>query len=268
MDMTDARAFRAQGSSQATMIQVEAGRPSACPRRTRQRMSSRGRVIFARRRRRPPLRTLAVSLAFAALALAGFQAIAAMGVPILNRFLPGPVIENGPVEGTPVSDWHAGELPFLYQTDPAWADLPYAGGTIEENGCGPTCLSMVYVGLTGHRDMGPVEMCAMSERDGHAIDGMTAWTLMTEGAAKLGLNSEEVPADATRVRSLLEAGTPIIASVRPGDFTTTGHFIVLAGVDESGDVTVRDPNSADRSAKPWDLDRVLSQANNLWAFSW
>lgn len=167
----------------------------------------------------------------------------------------------------PESEWRVGEVPRLYQTDPAWADEGYAGGTIAENGCGPTCLSMVYVALTGRTDLGPAEMAAFAERGGHVVDGMTAWTLMTDGAAELGLRSEELPADEGSVRAALAAGHPVICSVVPGDFTTTGHFIVLAGLAEDGTVVVRDPNSAERTAQTWGLGRVLGQCANLWAFS-
>lgn len=168
---------------------------------------------------------------------------------------------------TPVSAWHAGEVPELYQIDPAWADEPYAGGTVGENGCGPTCLTMAYVALTGRTDMDPAAMAAFSEREGYTVDGMTAWALMTEGAQALGLASEELPADASQVRAALEAGSAVIASVRPGDFTTTGHFIVLAGLAEDGTVIVHDPNSAERTHTTWDIERVLGQASNLWALS-
>lgn len=168
---------------------------------------------------------------------------------------------------TPRSEWRAGEVPHLYQTDPAWADSPYAGGTIRENGCGPTALAMAYVALTGRDDMGPVEMAAFAERGDYVSDGMSTWTLMSEGAAELGLTSEELPADEDSVRAALLAGHPVICSVRPGDFTTTGHFIVLAGIADDGEVVVRDPNSAERSGRTWDLGRVLGQCANLWELS-
>lgn len=95
---------------------------------------------------------------------------------------------------------------------------------------------------------------------------MTTWTLMSEGAERLGLDSEELPADADAVRDALRSEKVIICSVRPGDFTTTGHFIVLAGLADDGKVEVRDPNSAKRS-RAWDLERVLDQCANLWALS-
>lgn len=168
---------------------------------------------------------------------------------------------------TPAHAWRKGEVPFLYQIDPQWSDEPYAGGNIHENGCGPTCLSMVYISLTGKTDLDPVAMARFSEQNGFTVDGMTAWALMTDGAAMLGLHSAELSASADVVRAELEAGRPIICSVRPGDFTSTGHFIVLAGLTDDGQVMVRDPNNAGNGDHPWDLDRILGQCANLWSFS-
>lgn len=168
---------------------------------------------------------------------------------------------------TPAHAWHKGEVPFLYQIDPQWSCEPYAGGSIHENGCGPTCLSMVYISLTGKTDLDPAAMARFSEQNGFTVDGMTAWALMTDGAAMLGLRSAELSASADAVRTELEAGRPVICSVRPGDFTTTGHFIVLAGLTDDGQVMVRDPNSAGNGDHPWDLDRILGQCANPWAFS-
>ena len=34
---------------------------------------------------------------------------------------------------TPRAEWKQGTLPHLYQTDPTWADQPYAGGTVRVN---------------------------------------------------------------------------------------------------------------------------------------
>ena len=56
----------------------------------------------------------------------------------------------------------------------------------------------------------------------------------------------------------------MICSVGPGDFTTDGHFIVLVDTNPDGTVTLRDPNSPERTAQTWELDRVLNQCLNLW----
>ena len=42
-----------------------------------------------------------------------------------------------PPSSTPQSEWQAGQVPYLYQTDPQWADESYSGGTVAENACGP-----------------------------------------------------------------------------------------------------------------------------------
>lgn len=209
----------------------------------------------------------------AALVLACVLVFGGIAAVVLNANartgLPGGVAlfgASGPAS-TPTSAWRQGSMPYLYQTDPAWADEPYAGSTVGKAGCGPTCLSMVCVYLTGRTDLGPAALCRFSDQNGYVADGMTAWTFMTEGAAQLGLSSHEVPADASAVAGELAAGRPVIASVRPGDFTSTGHFIVLADLDENGDLLVRDPNSEQNSARPWDMDRVLSQCAGLWSFS-
>ena len=128
-------------------------------------------------------------------------------------------------------------------------------------------MAMAYVALTGRTDMTPADMGAFSERLGCATPDGTAWTFMTEGAAELGLVAEEVPADEQSVRRALLSGSPVICSVGPGDFTSTGHFIVLAGLTDDGQVMVRDPNNAGNGDHPWDLDRILGQCANLWSFS-
>ena len=74
---------------------------------------------------------------------------------------------------TPSHAWRKGEVPFLYQIDPQWSDEPYAGGNILGNGCGPTCLSMVYVSLTGKTDLDPAAMARFSEQSGFTVDDMT-----------------------------------------------------------------------------------------------
>ena len=171
------------------------------------------------------------------------------------------------VKSTDKSAWIKGKMPYLYQTDSEWATRSYAGGTMADSACGPTCMSMVYVYLTGKKDRDPAQMAAFSEQSGFTESGMTTWTFMTEGARMLGLTSRELSADESTIRTELAAGHPIIVSVSPGDFTNVGHFIVLEGTDAFGRILVRDPNSPERSGQAWDLSRILSQTRNLWSFS-
>lgn len=168
---------------------------------------------------------------------------------------------------TPRSEWQAGTMPHLYQTDPAWASKPYAGSDVGTAACGPTCLAMVYVYLTGNTDLDPAGMAAFADEHNFAPTGATEWRFMTEGASMIGIRSTAISPTRASIASALEAGRPVICTVSPGDFTTTGHFIVLKSVDENGMVEVFDPNSPYNSAQRWPIARVLPQIDALWAFS-
>lgn len=168
---------------------------------------------------------------------------------------------------TPREQWSKGSLPYLYQTDPAWSAKPYGGGTVALNGCGPTCLTMVYIYLTGNTDINPADMCAFADENNFAPTGATERAFMTDGAAMLGITGHNLSVTSSEVASVLAAGEPVICVVRPGDFTSVGHFIVLHGIDDSNMVNIHDPNSSYVSAQKWDLNLVLSQTNACWSFS-
>lgn len=167
---------------------------------------------------------------------------------------------------TPRSQWSAGTMPHIYQIDPAWSELPYAGGTIRQNGCGPTCLTMVYIYKTGHTDMTPVDMCTLSEAGNYAPTGATEWSFMTSGAWQLGLNGTQLYNDRDSMAQALRSGAPVIAAVRPGTFTNVGHYIVLYGIDDADQIGVYDPNSPSRSARRWGVVEVLNEIEAMWAY--
>ena len=74
----------------------------------------------------------------------------------------------------------------------------------------------------------------------------------------------EIPVYEDRVIDNLEVGNPIVCIVGPGPFTTTGHFIVLAGVDEDGNIKVNDPNSIARSSRTWRFSEFEDQIEAMW----
>lgn len=184
-----------------------------------------------------------------------------------GRLLPA-TADSPAVTSTPREDWRQGEMPYLYQIDPQWADHEYGGGLFEKQGCGPTALCMVYVYLTGNTDLDPVQMADFSTQNGFATDEEgTSWTLMTEGAAALGLSSTVLPAVEGQIQASLEAGRPVICVMAPGTFTTVGHYIVLERMGADGKVVVHDSNSVGRSMRTWDLSLICAEAKNIWSFS-
>ena len=166
-----------------------------------------------------------------------------------------------------VEEAERGTIPLLLQWDPRWGYAQYGDGPMALNGCGPTALSMVICSLTGDKTATPYAVAQYAQEMGYYVDGTgTSWELMAEGCRYFGVQSRELPLDQGVMKNALEAGEPIICSVGPGDFTTSGHFIVLAGL-EDGKFQVRDPNRRSTSGKLWDYDTLAGQITNLWAFS-
>ena len=157
--------------------------------------------------------------------------------------------------------------PLFIQWDERWGYSVYGDNMIAVNGCGPTAVAMVVSGLLCDPSVTPYKVAKFAEEQGYyAGESGTSWTLMSEGVQSFGIWGEELGLSRSEVFSALESGCPIICSMRPGDFTTTGHFIVLTKV-ENGKIKVNDPNSRIRSGQLWDYERLEPQIQNLWAFS-
>lgn len=157
-------------------------------------------------------------------------------------------------------------FPLFLQWDKRWGYVSYGGSVIGLSGCGPTCLSMVLASF-GKTDKTPADIAHFSEENGYYVEGSgTSWSLMTTGASSLGLYARELSLDESVMKSSLDANHPIICSMRPGDFTTQGHFIMIYGYDEDG-FLVNDPNCISRSSQHWDFETLRGQIKNLWAYS-
>ena len=156
-------------------------------------------------------------------------------------------------------------VPLLLQWDERWGYTRYGNEMMGLSGCGPTCLSMVCIYLLDDPKYSPRYIADFAIQNGHCVPGNgSSWTLISEGGEKLGLDVTELPLDKNRILRNLEAGNPIICVMGPGDFTSTGHFIVMTGCAD-GKIKVNDPNSPSRSAELWDYDSIKDQIRNLWA---
>ncbi len=161
-----------------------------------------------------------------------------------------------------------GEIPLFLQWDKRWGYELYGKQMIAVDGCGPVCLSMIAAGLLQDASLSPLQVARFAEKNGYYVDGSgSSWSLMSDGARQLGLQAEELSLDENVIRNQLQEGHPVACIMGPGDFTTSGHFIVLTGVNADGTVKVNDPNSRIRSEKSWDLRQIMPQIRNLWAYS-
>lgn len=155
-------------------------------------------------------------------------------------------------------------LPLFLQWDERWGYTVYGSNVMGLTGCGPTCLSMVCLHLLQDANYTPRYVADFAEENGYYVEGSgSAWTLISEGGETLGLDITEIPLDENRMMKNLELKNPIICIMGPGDFTTAGHFIVLAGCKD-GKFVVNDPNSITNSERLWSYDELKGQIKNLW----
>ena len=158
-------------------------------------------------------------------------------------------------------------VPLFLQWDKMWGYETYGSSYLAVTGCGPTCLAMAGYYLTGEESMNPLSVAEFAEKGGYYAKGYgSSWTLISEGAEKLGLTATEPPLVEKKMVNALEAGNPVILAMGKGDFTYSGHYIVLTGVTEEG-FRVNDPNSRENSRKIWTYEQLENQIRNIWAIS-
>ena len=169
--------------------------------------------------------------------------------------------------GTPVKGNRANNFPYYNQADSPWGSQGYgSSGTVKSSGCGPTSMAMVLRSYGIETD--PSQTAAWSVKNGHRVEGQgTSWGFFDAIGKQYGLTTNHF-SDIETAKNSLAAGIPVIASMRPGDFTTGGHFLVFSGINgDKSTVTVNDPGSRDRTGKVWDANNALGQAKGFWAIS-
>lgn len=184
------------------------------------------------------------------------------GVLTFVAAYPGTVYNDDEIDIS--ADAAENRIPVFYQWDLRWAYAPYSGDWIGRSGCGPTCMSMAAVGLTGNQALNPQYVAQIAHEKGYDEAG-TSWSFFWKEAGTFGLEAEELPLWDATMREHLSLGEVIICIVGPGDFTNSGHFILLTACQD-GAYTVHDPFSRENTGKTWTYDTLSSQIRGLWAF--
>lgn len=165
---------------------------------------------------------------------------------------------------------------YYSQLDTRWKNLPYRvkgeTATIGGSGCGPTCAAMLIETLTGKKTT-PVDTCKWSVDHGYkALNQGTYYSYFKPQFAAYGivcdmLNWEDTyhkPAHPNhdKIVKMLKDGYYIIALMKKGLWTSSGHFIVVYWVDD--EVRILDPASNN-----WDrLNGKISTFRNEVRYYW
>jgi hypothetical protein len=149
------------------------------------------------------------------------------------------------------------------QYDPDWANKPYSTSTIGASGCGPAAMAMIITALTGQQ-ITPVATANYAAAQGQYVPGQgSRWSIARVLAARWGLKSQFIGAEAAKITATLQAGGLVIATGQgPKPFTSGGHFIVVRAVTASGKWRVGDSGHNDTSSKDWAPQQLLSSMND------
>ena len=158
------------------------------------------------------------------------------------------------------------EFPLFLQWDPRWGYAEYGENNIGLSGCGPTCVSMALYYLLGDESITPDKVAEYSMENGYYVMGTgTAWALLEAMPAEYGIKVTQPSKTEQNMKNELDAGGVIICSMKAGDFTDGGHFVVIYGYDEDG-FLINDSNCVARSRQKWPYSALKKQLKNIWVY--
>lgn len=186
--------------------------------------------------------------------------------PEMADFVAGYPTASHSVSGGLTETEKSQEYPLFLQWDPRWGYVSYGDDSnIGLAGCGPVSLSMAIYYLTGDASLTPDVFAKYAMENGYYMSGTgTAWALITDVPGRYGVRVTQPGVGEYQMKQELDRGRVIICAMRPGDFTASGHFIVIYGYDKDG-FLVSDPNCVARSKKSWPYERIRYQIKQLWA---
>ena len=167
---------------------------------------------------------------------------------------------------SPSGDVPDTSVPHLYQWDRRWGYTTYSSAAFGLTGCGPTSMAMVVEALTG-KETNPCDIAKLVDDLGYMdqFNG-TGLEFFTEAADELGLECTQLYPTGDSITEALATGQVVVANLGPGQFTSTGHYFVLAGLD-NWNVIVNDPYSVERSSRTWDPETIADESITLFAYS-
>lgn len=191
------------------------------------------------------------------------------GNPEMADFLYGYLTADGTITGGFTEEEQPEDHPLFLQFDPRWGYLSYGTrGTVGSSGCGPTCLAMAVFYLTGDRSCTPGEIAKYSLDNEYYVEAVgTSWSLLHDYPAEFGLTSYQVQLREANLKAELDKGRYLICSVREGDFTSAGHFIMIYGYDETG-FKINDPKCVYRSRLTWTYQQIRNDIKATWSIGY
>ena len=163
------------------------------------------------------------------------------------------------------------------QTDPRWGSLDYSAPgertTIAASGCGPTAMAMVLA-TWADKSVNPKTECAWALAHGYkAPHSGTYYGYFEPAGKRFGLKvyrlnysnlyGNSKSAYHAQARDALDRGDLVIACMGKGNWTRSGHYVLVYGV-ESGTIYINDPASTKTSRTRGSYGLFKQQVKYYW----
>ncbi|MGB5823183.1 MAG: C39 family peptidase [Proteocatella sp.] len=152
---------------------------------------------------------------------------------------------------------------YLSQHDPQWNSVGLGpGDSIDTYGCGPTTLAMIVSNFSDSEFTPDKASKLMFEKKLYIPGVGSIHSIIPKGLADFGIKSYSFNNYSQETINIeLQKGNIFVALMKNGVFSSsTGHFIILLGLDADGKIIIADSNSVANSKKTWDLPLILSEA--------
>ncbi|MDD7305960.1 MAG: C39 family peptidase [Peptoniphilaceae bacterium] len=150
--------------------------------------------------------------------------------------------------------------PYYIQRDKRWAYKSLSSSNIGFAGCGPTSMAMVLARLENDSSITPLTIA--EDANSYMSENGISWQFFTDEANKYQRSIENISIDEESMINALEKG-PLIVSVGPGNFTLSGHILVI-DTYENGKFIINDPNSLKNTENSRSFDQLKDQIVSIW----
>ena len=164
----------------------------------------------------------------------------------------------------------ANNFPYFSQKDARWGNTSYSandGGTLADNGCGPTAMAMIVKGMRG--DVNPKQIADYTKAKGYNDSTGTNWNFVSDTANQYGLRSAINIKPTQKTLDSQIANGPVLLSGRGGNgtpYTNAGHYVVAVGKDRAGNYIINDPRGKQYSGK-YSAKDLVNSTNAAWSFT-
>lgn len=162
---------------------------------------------------------------------------------------------------------------IYYYNQYNYNDSPYSVyGSIGSHGCGPTSLAIAVSSIL-QEEHDPIEFTNYVCSIGGCTSSGSAYLVIYQAAKDYGQKygfTAEPTSNLDLVKQRLSEGNSVVITITNGGFYTNsgnlisrgGHYFVLTGVDENGQVYLSDPSNANNTGRTINLEALAVNNNN------